>query len=77
MIINALRRRRRLTPADCLQTLPAPELDIDTVRLDDDASAVELSQAVLRIARLDHAGESAQVRASVIAARGAVPELGD
>jgi hypothetical protein len=76
MIMDVFRRRRRLTPSDCLQTLPAPGFDVDAVRLEDDASEVELSRAVLRIAGLDHGAESAQVRATVVTARGAVPELG-
>jgi hypothetical protein len=68
-------RRRRLTPADCLLTLPEPGFDVDAARIDDDSGGVELSRAVLRIAGLDHGSESAQVRATVVTARGAVPEL--
>lgn len=51
---------RRLTPADCLASLPEPELDLPP-GLDDDVRAIDLRHTALAIAELDHATETALV----------------
>ena len=70
-------RRRRLTPKDCLRTLPEPKLDVAALTPGDELRGAELRKAVLQVAQLNHVSETAQVRATVVNVRGAVPPLGD
>ncbi|MGW2625375.1 hypothetical protein [Micromonospora taraxaci] len=78
MTMTALwRRRQRLTPADCLRTLPDPTFDIAALTPGDELRGAELRRSVLTIAQLDHVSETAQVREVVVRVRGAVPPVGD
>ena len=72
----ALWRKRRLTPADCLRTLPDPRLDAEALTPGSELRGAELRRAVLQVAQLDHVGETAQVRAVVVNVRGSVPPVG-
>jgi hypothetical protein len=44
------RRKGRLTPADCLRTLPDPELDLAAASPGDELRGAELRRAVLQVA---------------------------
>jgi hypothetical protein len=70
-------RARRLTPRDCLRTLSDPKVDVAALTLGDELRGGELRKSVLRIAGLNHVSEAAQVRATVIAVRGVVPDVGE
>ncbi len=75
--MTAFWRRRHLTPANCLRTLPDPKLDVAALTPSDELRGAELRKAVLQIAQLNHVSETAQVRATVINVRGAVPSVGE
>lgn len=68
---------RPLTPAQCLDLLPEPELGDVDVAHGGDLFRVDLRRALRAIAELDHVTESALVRAAVTAVLGEVPEGGD
>jgi hypothetical protein len=76
MTIAWFRRARHLTPQDCLQMLPSPKLDVAALTPGDELRGAELRKAVLQVAQMNHVSETAQVRAVVVAVRGAVPVVG-
>ena len=77
MTAPRLRRKGRLTPADCLRTLPDPELDLSATSPGDELRGAELRRAVLQVAQLDHISETTQVRAVVVRVRDQVPPVGE
>ena len=77
MTATTSRRRGRLTPAECLETLPEPTLDVAALTPGAELRGAELRRAVLQIAQLNHVSETAQVRTTVVNVRGAVPPVGE
>jgi len=77
MTLAAFWRRRHLTPADCLRTMPDPTLDVAAMAPSDELRGAELRKAVLQVAQLNHVSETAQVRATVTNVRGMVPLVGE
>lgn len=69
--------RREPIPAECLDLLPAPVLEITGEAHDEDLRRIELRRAVLAIAELDHVGESTLVRSVAAAVLGDVPDTDD
>jgi hypothetical protein len=57
--------RKQLSPAGCLNELPEPELEFTDEAVGDTMRRVELRRSILSIAGLDHAAETALVKAVV------------
>ena len=55
--------RKRMSPAECLGELPEPELEFTDEAMGDSMRRIELRRAILAIADLDHAAQTALVAA--------------
>lgn len=66
---------QELTPEQCLDQLPALELDIEAEETGELFRRVDLRQSVLKIAELDHESEILLVKATAANAIGKLPGL--
>jgi hypothetical protein len=57
--------RKHMTQADCLDQLPEPELEFTDDAAGDTMRRIELRRSIMSIAELDHATETALVKAVV------------
>ncbi|MEU7481151.1 hypothetical protein AB0A63_34595 [Lentzea sp. NPDC042327] len=55
--------RKHISPADCLDELPEPELEFTDEAMGDSMRRIELRRSILAIAELDHPAETALVTA--------------